>query len=241
MSRADAVTLVTFDLDNTLWSVRKVIGNAEARMREHLAAALPDFNDHFTRDTLWRTREALLPVYPHIRHDLTAMRERVLEHALTEFGIAQSTAATLARSATQAFLDGRHEVEFFPHALDTLAKLSQRYTLAALSNGNADIGRLGLDRYFSFSCSAADAGASKPAPAMFQQALQRAGVAATAAAHVGDHPVDDIQGARDVGMHTVLVELDGVEPHPGTIGQEADASARVTCLSELPAVLDALR
>ena len=237
MSRNPKLKLITFDLDNTLWSVRQVIGNAEARMRTYLEGAAPGFNETFSRETLWQTRETLLPRYPEIRHDLTRMRELVLEHALEGFGLAKTQAGATAAQATQAFLEGRHEVEYFPHALEVLATLSRHYTLAALSNGNADIARLGLDRYFSFSCSAAEAGASKPASPMFEQALARAETTPTTAVHVGDHPIDDIQGASQVGMHTVLVELEGVEPHPGAKNQEAEASARVTCLSELPATL----
>ena len=242
MSRNPNITLVTFDLDNTLWSVRQVIGNAEKQMRAYLAERVPAFNEHFTRESLWKTREALLPRYPEIRHDLTRMRELVLRQALLDFGLADAEASTVAQVATEAFLEGRHAVEFFPHALTTLAELSQHYTLAALSNGNANIARLGLDRFFAFSCSAADVGASKPAPPMFERAMAAGGGQAPQPPSMWAIIRSTIfQGAAEVGMHTVLVELKDVEPHPGAMDQDGSAaSARITCLSELPATLRGL-
>ena len=70
---------LTFDLDNTLWSVRQAIGNAERHMRAWLDTEVPGFNDQFRREDLLRTRELLLPQYPEIRHDLTQMRQRADE------------------------------------------------------------------------------------------------------------------------------------------------------------------
>lgn len=240
MSRNRDIALLTFDLDNTLWSVRQAIGNAERHMREWLETEVPGFNDQFRREDLLRTRELLLPKHPEIRHDLTQMRKRVLAYALRAYGLSDHQAEQTALAATEAFLRGRHEVEFFPDALSTLRTLSRFYTIAALSNGNADIQRLGLSEVFAFSCSAAEVGASKPQPDMFEAALAKAGVRADAAAHIGDHPIDDIQGASQVGMHTILVELEGVEPHPEAIGKAANPSAVVSKLAELPDAISML-
>jgi putative hydrolase of the HAD superfamily len=55
----------------------------------------------------------------------------------------------------------------------------------------------------------AEAGARKPSPAIFEQALQVAGVAAGAAVHVGDSIDEDVAGARAAGIEPVLVRRDG--------------------------------
>ncbi len=68
----------------------------------------------------------------------------------------------LAAEAFQLFYAERHKVSFFDDALDVLERFSQRHTLGALTNGNADIARLGLDRFFRFAFSAADVGAPNP-------------------------------------------------------------------------------
>ena len=55
----------------------------------------------------------------------------------------------------------------------------------------------------------AGAGARKPAPAIFEQALAVAGVIAEQAIHVGDSLEEDVAGARAAGIEPVLVRRDG--------------------------------
>ena len=141
-------------------------------------------------------------------------------------------------------------MEFFPDALTVLEQLRRNYLLAALTNGNADYRRLGLDRYFAFGYCAADVGAGKPHPAMFERALARANVAPTQAVHVGDHPVNDVQGATAVGMATIQVDLVVPDAAPqGWLDRSrgpADAldtlprTATVTNLRDLPQAIAAL-
>lgn len=107
--------------------------------------------------------------------------------------------------------------------------MSKTYQLATISNGNVDVRRLGLERYFSVIVSADEVGLSKPDPAPFLHALERAGTAPANTLHIGDHPVDDIQGAQGVGLHALWFNrllLDWPDqPRP---------SGEVKCLSEIP-------
>ena len=104
-----------------------------------------------------------------------------------------------------------------------------------MTNGNANVNRLGLERYFRFGISAADVGVSKPHPAMFEAALARAGSSPERAVHVGDNPVDDIRGASSAGYRTVWVNLRGIALPP-----EIEATREVRTLAELPSAIDAL-
>jgi putative hydrolase of the HAD superfamily len=61
----------------------------------------------------------------------------------------------------------------------------------------------------------AEAGARKPAPAIFEQGLRLAGVSAGEAVHVGDSLEEDVAGARAAGIEPVLVRRDG---RPGPEG-----------------------
>ena len=128
-------------------------------------------------------------------------------------GYGEREARKHAADAFAVFLDARHEVEYFAGALEALAELARDFTLGALTNGNADIGKLNLDRYFSFGYSAASVGVGKPAPDIFHAALRHANASATETIHIGDHLVDDIHGASEVGIHTIWVNLKQ-EPHP---------------------------
>lgn len=204
---ARSIRLITFDLDDTLWPVAPVIIRAEHRMRDYLDTHAPEVNRRFDRDALMQLRERLLTEQPELLHDISSLRHRMVEATLTACGYAN--APSLAAGAFAAFLDARHDIEYFEDALDTLDHLSRRYTLGALSNGNANVARLGLDRYFAFHLSAESVGRRKPHPEMFERALLEAGVAADAAVHVGDHAEDDIRGAHEVGMATVWVNRSG--------------------------------
>lgn len=52
-------------------------------------------------------------------------------------------------------------------------------------------------------------GVAKPDPAIFLRALERLGVAAERSVYAGDIPEVDVEGARAVGMHGVLVDQPG--------------------------------
>lgn len=208
--------VITFDLDNTLWDVDSVIVSAEQRMRVWLANKVPEFSTRFPQEKIVDLRNELIASHPDIRHDLSKLREEILFLAISRCGYSQETARTYASDAFEVFFDARHEVVFFDGALDMLEALSKRYQLGALTNGNADFTKLQLDRYFSFGFSSATVGAAKPAPQMFQAALQHTRVTADESVHIGDHPVDDIQGAASVGMHTVWVNFGQDALPPGT-------------------------
>ena len=200
------IRVITFDLDNTLWDVVPVITGAERRMAAWLEERVPEAMSLY-RDgrAVAGMRAALIEEQPAIVHDVSRMREELTLRCIRGVGRDDEAARRLARGAFEVFLDARHEIEFFDGAIDALERLSRNYTLGSLTNGNADPGRLKLGRYFSFGFSAAQVGAGKPAPAMFEAALRHNGVLPDEAVHIGDHPVDDIQGAASVGMHTVWV------------------------------------
>ena len=225
--------VITFDLDNTLWNVRTVIGGAERRLVAWLEAETPDAAAVYRNSAdLMDLRSRLVAEQPQLAHDISRLRQVILQHVMLEAGYGKAQARQLAAQAFDLFLEARHDIEYFDGALSALAKLSRRYTLGSLTNGNADPKRLKLDRYFSFSFCAADVGASKPAPDMFAATLRHAGAAPHEVAHIGDHPIDDIAAAADLGLHTVWFN--------GPVQQEmrdapatAPATVEITHLDEL--------
>lgn len=227
------IALVTFDLDNTLWDVDGVIEAAEREARAWFDARVPEVNQRFSRDDFMRMRSEAVAMDPSLAHDVTRLRLETFRRAIAGAGYGEPQSIALAEEGFDVFLHARHRVVFYDGALDLLADLKGRYRLASLTNGNADIARLGLDRYFTFALSAGSVGASKPHPAMFEAALERTGRKAGEMVHIGDHPVDDIEGAASVGAHTVWVNLKRA-PFTGA----AAASAEVTSLAAIP---DAIR
>src|SRR3546814_10627335 len=76
----------------------------------------------------------------------------------------------LVQPAFDAFFAARCEVEHYDDSLEALDRLAARVPLAALSNGNADLSRIGLMHVFAFQLGAREDGAAKPAASIFHSA-----------------------------------------------------------------------
>lgn len=226
-----SIQLITFDLDDTLWEVAPVLENAEAALREWLLINAPRIGDAGV-EQLWRIRTALVEAEPALRHRISELRRRVLGRALRNAGYEDEEAGALAEQAFQVFLAARHRVSLFPDVQPTLEVLANRYQLAVLTNGNADVRRLGLADYFQFALCAEELGVGKPDPLPFREALRRAGVEANQAVHVGDHPQDDIQGARAAGLRAVWYN-----PRRCAWPDAIEPEAQIHRLDQLPALL----
>lgn len=221
--------LLTFDLDNTLWETESVVAAAEQTLLEWLDRHAPLFTQRLDRAARRAVRNEVLAGEPALRHRVTALRIAILEQGLRKAGYTPEQAAELSLAGFEVFLEARHALTFFPHCEPLLEELARHYQLATISNGNADVRRLGLEKYFKVIVSADEIGLSKPDPAPFLAALERAGVEPDQALHIGDHPIDDIQGAREAGLHTLWFNRLGLE--------WADAErphGEVRCLSEIP-------
>jgi putative hydrolase of the HAD superfamily len=81
---------------------------------------------------------------------------------------------------------------------------------------------------------------TKPHPGAFAAVLAAVGCDDPAAAvFVGDRPFDDIHGAKQAGLHAVLLDTSDIPEHQrGTVVGEPDAV--IHRLAELPAVVDRL-
>ncbi|MDV9033616.1 HAD family hydrolase [Pseudomonas sp. RAC1] len=225
------IKLITFDLDDTLWDTAPVIASAEILLRDWLAANAPRLGS-VPVEHLFAIRERLVQAEPALKHRISALRRRVLFNALAEVGYAREQAQALADEAFEVFLQARHQVKVFPEVEPVLEILRQHYVLGVVTNGNADVRRLGISDYFRFALCAEDLGVGKPDPAPFLEALKRGGVEAAAAVHIGDHPGDDISGAQRAGLRAVWFNPQGKD----WTGERAP-DAEVRQLSQLPEVL----
>ena len=223
------IELITFDLDDTLWTTGPVIARAEDTLRQWLAENAPDVGV-IELATFQAIRERVVSANPHLKHRISALRRHVLFHALRDAQYANAQA--LADAAFEVFLEARHALEVFAQVEPTLTELADNYALGVVTNGNADVRRIGLGHHFKFVLCAEDIGIAKPDARLFHEALSRGGVKANAAVHVGDHPGDDIAGAQQAGLRAVWF-------NPGGKIWEGDKrpDAEIGCLSELPNVL----
>ena len=199
------ISVITFDLDNTLWDVEPVLIKAEQVQQQWLLQHRPGAVAAFDHEALFEFKKSVWKRHPELLHHVSQMRTQMLYELQIAGGYSEEDAHIGAQQAFDVFLVARHKVVLYEEALGVLEILAQRYTLGALTNGNADIYKTDAADYFDFAFSAEDTGASKPHPAMFRAAIEHTGVAAEQIIHVGDDPEHDIRGARDMGMCTVWV------------------------------------
>ena len=228
------IRLITFDLDNTLWDVDKVIVRAETKMREWLHEHAPASLNYYSNDYLLEIRQRVVEDNPSKRFDLSFMRLAILAEVMSLSGMNKKEAEQTAQRAFDVFFEARNQVNFFSGALEMLSEIKGRYLIYALTNGNADIEKTGLDVYMDGAISAADVSASKPNPEMFKEVLKRTRLYPENAVHIGDNLVDDIEGASNAGFYSIWVNLkaekiskDGAKPNHV-----------VTSLSEISTLLE---
>ncbi|GAB4352566.1 MAG: HAD family hydrolase [Immundisolibacter sp.] len=217
--RAFPIRAITFDLDDTLWAIDPVIVRAEQRMHDWLATHYPRLVERYSPQDLRALREQMTHQRPELAHDLAALRVESLALAAQTCGYGRE----MAEQAFAVMWQARNEVELFADALPALTALARRLPLGGLTNGNADIVRIGLDHVLRFCVSARGVGYAKPHPAIFAAACRTAGFPAAHVLHVGDDPQRDVHGARAAGMRCVWLNRDG-RAWPG--GPRADAEVR---------------
>ena len=205
-----------------------MITQAEQVFYRWLEQHYPRITQRLEPEALIHHRRTHFKRWPDLSHDITTLRKRWLSLLAREFDYPEA----LVDPGFQVFWEHRNAVTLFDDASDLLPELKQRYTVGAITNGNADVHYIGVGHLFDFVVSAAEAGAAKPSPIIFNQALEHAGISAADAVHVGDDPITDVRGAREAGMRTVWFNP---ERSPWSSGPRPDAE--IASLPELNEVL----
>lgn len=110
---------------------------------------------------------------------------------------------------------------------------AKNYTLGIVSNWDARLyslcSQLGIKEYFDFILVSAEVGSSKPSRIIFEKALKQAKVNKNEAVHVGDHIIEDIEGALNFGIDAILIDRSGKNSYNNI--------KSISCLSELIRIL----
>jgi putative hydrolase of the HAD superfamily len=192
---------LSLDLDDTLWPIWPAIERAELALDAFLREHCPRTAQRFPVHRMRKLREKIAVQHPQYAHDFTHQRMLSLQHALETCG----DEAHHAEPAFEAFIASRNQVDFYPDALPALQRLSARLPLAALTNGNADLARIGIDAHFRVFVSAREHGSVKPEAPIFLSTCERLGHAPADVLHVGDDPMLDILGARRAGLRSCWI------------------------------------
>ncbi|MFQ6065161.1 MAG: HAD family hydrolase [Candidatus Bathyarchaeia archaeon] len=201
-------TLVGFERFDYDACLRELHG---ALLRDGVALPYEDFKRVYfeVRDRLYRETEDSLE-----EHNFCL---RVSE-ALKRFGHTFDPSDHSIVSAVEAFMRLLIDSVAMDKQVPAVLKLlNQRYKLALVSNFGYPqtiiqlLNKFDLIGFFDAICVSGQVGWRKPSPKIFQKALNALGVAPSEAVFVGDAPYHDIQGAKRMGMKTVLVKKGSAE------------------------------
>lgn len=196
-----AIKAVLFDLDDTLWPIATVMARAEQLLFDWLADNAPAVARHCSIDSLRQRRMELAAANPLFRIDLWKLRHAALTAAFDSVG--EDTRKVDAAMAV--FSAARHAVTPFADVQPALARLQRQVLLGTVSNGFADLGKIGLAQYFQTSIAAHSFGRAKPDPAIFHAACAALQVAPEETVYAGDDPLLDVAGAQQAGLQAVWI------------------------------------
>ncbi len=199
--------LLLFDLDDTLWPCRPTIMRAERILYAWLCERLPTLREAHDIDSLRRLRQDFMRRHPEMTHDLTRVRLESLRELCRDF----HADSAIAARGTRLFCQARNRVTPFPEVIPVLTELRGRYTLASLTNGNADVEQTPLRGLFHVNITSIAVGVAKPHAAMFTAAGEATGIAAEDTLMIGDDIQRDIEPAAALGMRTALIQRKAVD------------------------------
>lgn len=203
-----AVKAVLLDLDDTLWPVAPVIGQAESALQTWLQQHAPAVAARYTAEQLRARRTALAARDPRFQYDLWALRHTLLREVMQECGEAPEQ----ADRAMAVFAHARNQVSLYQDVVPALQKLGQTVALGSISNGFADLQAIGLAPHFKVSIAAYTFGCAKPDPRIFMAACEVLGLAPHQVLVAGDDLLLDVQGAQHAGMRGVWINRHGQAP-----------------------------
>jgi putative hydrolase of the HAD superfamily len=216
--RSSMIKAVLFDLDDTLFD-----------RTSSVTAGLQRQYARFAQDLQGTLQAAYLERFLVLDERGYVNNRVVYQQLAAEYGWPPALGQTLCDDYYAHYHD---ECMGFPGLAQMLADLKAlKMKLGLVTNGwdkaqRGVIQALAIEPFFDAILVSETEGVRKPDALIFLRALERLGVDARYALFVGDHPVNDIEGAKQVGMRTVWMQ----DAHWGDCPQ---ADWRIASLPEL--------
>jgi putative hydrolase of the HAD superfamily len=195
------VKAISFDLDDTLYDNHPFIISAEKAMYQHMVDHHP-IAAHTDRGFWRQFRSALIKSEPALKSDMILLRQRTLTAGFSALGLTGIALKEAVDDVYECFYFERSNFKIDIHVANTLEQLANRVPLVAITNGNVDLGRVGIQPFFSQCFHASIQQPMKPHRAMFDKAKDYLGLAGKDILHVGDNLEKDIMGGRQAGFKT---------------------------------------
>lgn len=149
--------------------------------------------------------------------------------------------AALAQEITASYFRYRdQDPALFDDTLPTLESLRPNYRIGLLSNGSRLPEAIGLGGLFEVVVFAQDHNVSKPDRGIFEVVERQMSLAPSACVLVGDHPLNDVVGAKQSGWQAIWIDREGDGTWRPAPGYSDEPDAVITSLAQLAVVLKSL-
>jgi len=226
----EAIKVLSFDLDDTLWPCSPTILNAEKLLYQWLSEHVPEITQKYDCQQLRNKRRVLIDSRPDLCHNLTKLRMLSFEQLATEF----SLPFDWVEPAFSIFYEARQNVTLFEDVKPVLDVLCENYKLVSVTNGNASAVKTGIDHWFDFSLNSETVGKLKSEPDIYEEIRKLMNIEARQMAHIGDDPVHDVLGAKSAGVFSIWLNR---KKKPWLL-ESCQPDAVIENLHELPEVLN---
>ena len=198
-----SIKYISFDLDDTFWDVMPTIYRAEDLTSSWIKENYPGADKIIQSTNMMDLRNKLLKEDPSLLVKISDLRTKMFYEVGLLAGYNKEESDNLSKNAFNIFIEARNDVKLFEGVQETLESLNQNYSLGVITNGNADLKKIGIDHLFSHIFSSANSGAHKPDPKAFEILIEASGLKPEEICHVGDHPLNDVKGSLDCGMQPI--------------------------------------
>ncbi|XQW85050.1 HAD-IA family hydrolase [Thalassotalea piscium] len=203
--RLQPISAISFDLDDTLYSNYPVMMATEEHMVKFFSKQLPAQLNQYNHDYWWPFRLQVIANNPLLKHDVSALRLQTYCLGVKALGKSDEFAIKLAQAAMDEFNFHRSNFKVPEKTHEFLNLLSMNYPLVAISNGNVNTKKIGIEQYFTSIYHADLNQQQKPSADMFTLACRDLAISPQQLLHVGDCGHSDIYGAIMAGCQSAWV------------------------------------
>ena len=226
---------IFFDLDRTLWDFESSANEAFRRIYHNFGLERRGVESHEKFHEVYTVHNnRLWDSYRKGEITKEELRGRRFNETLYSFNIIDQQLGE--RIGDEYVRISPLIVRLFPYAIDILEYLkSKDYSLHVITNGFEEVQTVKLResemrRYFEHVVTSEEAGVKKPDPVIFKYAFDKTGAIPSESIMIGDDYEVDIEGARNMGMKTILFD-------PESIHELPDCDYHIRGLKEIEEIL----
>lgn len=196
-----------FDLDRTLWDYR---ANSEKTIFDLLNKFAPELNSRFDEflHTFYEINDNLWLEYRDGKLEKEVLSTKRFIDSFNKFNV--DVKPFVEEIADYYVTESPKKTQLFPNTISSLKYLKEKgYRLFLLTNGFLEVQKVkiresGIEPYFEQMITSEEAGYQKPDPRIFKFALNSVKASLNECLMIGDDIENDIQGAKNFGMDSVL-------------------------------------